>query len=387
MRIAYVTPHPIPSNAAMSRRMEGIALSLQAGGHEVRIISGARPTVDRRWDAGTVEAVNELSRGSSVLWRPTRSFRYGPPTVRRLDELRGEVDAVLIYGGLTPFAVRLLQWGRRRRVPILADVVEWYQMTHLRGGPLGPHALNSEVTMRAVLPRLDGLICISSFLADYYRQRGVPVVVVPPTLDTEAVRPRLDADPHRRQVLTLAYAGTAGKKDNLDAVADAVVRVDPTGSLIRLLVAGSTAATLHRLPALQQFHRRLPGSIIPLGEISQTEALEVVRDADYIPLLREDKKFARAGFPTKLVESMSVGTPMMGNRVGDLGQYLEDDRDALLTASPTAGAFADLLDRALTIDSHHHLRLRREARATAVRQFDFRGYVDQVSSLVTNVHR
>lgn len=380
MRIAYVTPHPIPSNAAMSRRMEGIALTLQAAGHAVRIISGARPTIDRAWAAGTVEAVNELDRGSSALWRPTRSFRFGPPTVRRLDELRGEVDAILIYGGLTPFGVRLLRWGRRNRVPVLADVVEWYQMTHLRGGPLGPHALNSELTMRAVLPRFDGLICISSFLADYYRRRGVPVVVVPPTLDTERVRPRLDHA--QRDVLTLAYTGRAGKKDNLDAVASAVVRVDPTGNRIRLLVAGCTADAVHSLPSLRHFQGQLPAAIVPLGEMTQEAALAVVREADYIPLIREDKKFAWAGFPTKVVESMSVGTPMLGTAVGDLGRYLEDDRDALLDPRPTASAFAELLERALTIDGQHQVRLRRASRDTACLRFDFRAYVDEVDHLL-----
>ena len=33
---------------------------------------------------------------------------------------------LILYHGYTPFVIRLLKWCRKNRVPLIADVVEWY---------------------------------------------------------------------------------------------------------------------------------------------------------------------------------------------------------------------------------------------------------------------
>jgi glycosyltransferase involved in cell wall biosynthesis len=44
--------------------------------------------------------------------------------------------------------------------------------------------------------------------------------------------------------------------------------------------------------------------------------------SDFSIILRENKRYAVAGFPTKFVESIACGVPVIANKVGDIEAYI-----------------------------------------------------------------
>jgi glycosyltransferase involved in cell wall biosynthesis len=104
-----------------------------------------------------------------------------------------------------------------------------------------------------------------------------------------------------------------------------------------------------------------------------------------MPLLRPDARYAHAGFPTKVVESFAVGTPVLANLTSDLGRYLVDGRNGLVCDADSADAVVGTLVRALRLSPGQLGALRTEARRTAERSFDYRAHVGSVAAFLESL--
>ena len=95
-----------------------------------------------------------------------------------------------------------------------------------------------------------------------------------------------------------------------------------------------------------------------------------VHDADFSLLIRESLRFANAGFPTKFVESMSVGTPVIANKTSDLATYLIDGVTGFLVAEPTLDFLSKSIQRAAELSLAEKQTMRKETLAMAKKSFD-----------------
>ncbi len=356
--VAYVGPFPYPDGAAASRRVLGIAESLAMSGLDVVVASGAG---DSLADEGKL-----MPQANGIAWchlaervaehwpRPLRRFRYawmGTCTVEWLASQSVLPKTVILYSGYTPYLQRLLPWCRRNGVPLIFDAVEWYEPEHVWGYLTSPYQWNIEWAMRRLIPKTDGVIAISRYLADYYRRRGLPVVTVPPT--TSAIAPG-NWQPDAR--LRLCYAGNPGYKDDLGAVLKAVDMLAKQGAPIHLTVAGPDhAQVMERLGV--SMDAELPWLHTP-GRLDLSEVQKLVGSVDFSIFARQSCRMSNAGFPTKFVESFASGTPVIANLTSDLHEHLRDGETGLICASPDVEGVADALRRALLLDdaAKRHMR-------------------------------
>ena len=373
--VAYVGPFPYPGGAAASRRVLGVAESLSLAGFDVVIASGAG---DSPQDAGKL-----VGQGERIAWchlpervaehwpRPLRRFRYalmGGRTVEWLASQPTLPAAVILYSGYTPYLQRLLPWCRRNRVRLLFDSVEWYEPEHRSGYLTSPYQWNIEWAMRRLIPKTDGVIAISRYLADYYRGRGLPVTIVPPT--TSAI---VAGDWQPDATLRLCYAGSPGShKDDLGTVLQAVARLAEAGASVRLDVAGPEPVHVAALLGLDSC-TGIPW-LHAHGMLPQAAVAQLVGKADFTVLVREDRRQSNAGFPTKFVESFASGTPVIANLTSDLGQHLRDGETGLVCESNGVDNLAATLRRALALDVDAKRRMRTACLAHAEAAFHPRAY-------------
>lgn len=389
-RIAYVGPFNFPTGGAPARRVHGLVKSLRMGGHEVLIGAGQRKQVsaDVRDDAlhGTVTYLDETPdpRSPKVL-KAIRHFTWGKNTVRWLDGLDPRPDAVLSFGGFIPYALRLLPWCRRAGVPWIVDMVEWYQPSHPPLGPLGPYRINSELSVRVLYAQAGNIIAISRFFEAFYRGKGCRTVRIPPTLDVQAMPARLE-DAELTRPLTLAYTGVPGKKDLLDNVVEALLRIDPSGQKMQLVIAGPQPNEILRFSSMRRRDlTTLPGCVQVLGRLPFDQAVDTVRHADFSVLLRPPLRYAQAGFPTKVPESLAVGTPVICNLTSDLGEYIRDGEEGLICPDFTVEALIPVLERAVCLNAKQKRAMRLAARKRAEESFDYREYVESLGMFIQEV--
>jgi glycosyltransferase involved in cell wall biosynthesis len=388
--IAYVGPFPFPWGQAGSRRMCGMVRSLAEAG-KVVVVGGGDALPNDYENLAEGEPVGSVryiglgespEKGASVLKKSIRIFlAWGSRTVAWLDAQPVKPSHVFVYGGSAQYMLRLLPWCRKHKVKLIADVVEWYDPRQLSGGTFGPFNLSAKFALKYLYPKCDGVVAISSLLERHYSNEGCPAVRVPPTLDVRGYKlldRDLSVDSSR---LTLVYAGTPGNKDLLGNVIAGVDRIDPQGTRVRLLVMGPT---LEQVKALLQ-GRDIPPSVQVLGRVPQSEVARYITTADFSVLLREPARFANAGFPTKFVESLANGTPVIANLTSDLGFYLHEGIEGLVCADHSVDAFVDALNRALALTSEQRLLMRKAARQQAETAFDFRAYADELSRFLQKI--
>lgn len=378
--VVYVGRACLPPRDATDTRMLGVSLGLMESGFNVIVLSEG---LDSR---GAVVTVAERN-GCSLRLEPVCSanlcarsrarrlvnllFGGGTDAVRWIARQKVPPTCVIHYGSRCAAAERVTRWCRAHRVPVVADVVEhheWWQFP--LGGFLSPFFLDHLLYRRTLRRSFDALLCISDWLTERYRHYDIPRAVVRTTLDTAAIAHR-DSGKQSSGGIALGYAGSSngGTKDLLRVVIDAVLRCNADGIKVTLDLAGVTGVELrHLLPR----GRHRPDPIRPLGRLEREEAMALIRRCDFMPLLRRDSMYAWAGFPTKVAESMALGTPVVVNPVGDVAKIVVDGVNGLYCESPDAQCLSAVLRHAAELTDSQVAAMRRSARDTAVREFDYR---------------
>jgi glycosyltransferase involved in cell wall biosynthesis len=389
----YVGAFSFPDRDAGGLRVLGVGRALREAGYRVLFVGvekGGRPqdripSGEHRYDGFTYVPDKEPGRSwSSRLARAVQTHVTGQTTINRLKEFHLAFgSAIIAYGAPASLLWRLRRFCWERRIALLADCVEWYDPWHVTWGPFGPFFWDSELRMRWMHPKVGRLITISSFLADYYRGRGCNVIRVPPLVDMRDEWRAAFAPPEEDAVLRLVYSGSPGKKDLLAAALRGLHRLGSTRRNVEFHLVGLDRSALSRL--LGKDRALLPdlgNRVICHGRMPHAAALRIVAVADFSVLLRSDQRYAQAGFPSKLVESLSLGVPVIGNVTSDIGEYVSDGREGVVLDEASAEAFEAGVRRALDMSRHDRLAMRERARTTALGSFDYRNYVSGLRDFV-----
>lgn len=382
--IAYVGPVAFPEGGAAARRILGNAKALVAAGYEVVIVSGQPPDAQGfTFDvAPGIRCVSTNERDAEHLPKTLRYARYalmGARSRQWLDAQPDMPDAVILYSGYTPYLLQFTRWARRRGVALLFDAVEWYAAPTVPHFLASPYLWNTEIAMRVLIPRLDGVVAISRTLEGYYRAKGLLVGRVPPLFDPDDIMPQTPLDDPDAP-LRLAYSGSPGRKDLIDIVIESVLDCG-AGSVV-LDIAGISEDELRARAPLQRRDGLIPNALRAHGQVSHARSTEIVGQADFTVFLREVNRVSTNGFPTKFVESLALGTPVITNLTSDLADHLRDGETGLVCAEPTRAALNTALTRALALEGTARRAMRDAARDEAIGAFSYRAHVATLGALI-----
>jgi glycosyltransferase involved in cell wall biosynthesis len=254
------------------------------------------------------------------------------------NKYQSTVKGIFLYNYPSIASLRIIRIARENNIKIFADCTEWY--SYRKSNPLGIiKTLDTELRMRFVNKRLDGVLAISKFLYTYYR-KDVPSFNIPPLVDIKEIKWEPVRFPMQEH-LRLVYAGSPGRKDRLDILISAVnignIQVD-------LRIIGITQTDfLNLYPGLKGIEFK---NVSFLGRVSHQEALDEVKSASFTCFFRDINKVTMAGFPTKFVESISAGTPVITNRTSDISDYCSKLNGCILVEDISVSSILLALERA-----------------------------------------
>ena len=222
------------------------------------------------------------------------------------------------------------------------------------------------------------VIAISEYLGSYFAGRGLKTAVVPVIMDSEDYKAAHPAGENEK--IRLMYAGSPAAKDYLPACVRGFADLpDDVRAGFRLDVYGAT-------PYDVRAHFggcEAPAEIVAHGRVSRDEVLGALGRADFSMLLRpEGERYAQAGFPTKAVEAMMCGCPMLCNLSSDLSKYLVDGENSAIVHGRTEKDVTEALVRVSRMPKGQFAQMKENARRDAERFFDYRNYRDVVGHLI-----
>jgi glycosyltransferase involved in cell wall biosynthesis len=397
MRIAMIGPFGLRPNQTMRRRALGLARPLVQRGHQVALFMPPWQTpaeADRRWQEDSVE----------IRYIPLAGKRAFPGSTlavaRRLirETLAWQPDVVhcfkpKAYSGLVAW---WLWQFHRRRLRLVTDTDDWEGW-----GGWNEVAPYTHIQKRFFawqerwgFRHCHALTVASRALQSIAWSQGVPsqrVVYVPngPGISRQAVvgNEGAAADWKRRQELGLGERPTVllysrlfeFDTERLVAILAGVKTAVPDVAV--LAVGAGLYDTDERQFRQQLAEASLQEAIVDLGWVEAEALPDTLAAADVGIYLMDDTLLNRTKCPVKLADILYLGVPVVAEAVGQVPEYVVQDRSGLLRPSgDVAGITADLVH--LLQDTAERERLATGAKRHIVTHFSWQ----RLSELVEHAY-
>ena len=241
-------------------------------------------------------------------------------------------DVIIQYGSpsFSFFSVLIYIWGKINRIPIVVDIVEWHISMHNSFLFNILKNFDEWLTMFLFNRFSDGMIVISSFLLKYYEKKVKHIVIIPPLV--EKYNKPYESSNEVKQII---YAGIPFRlgylvktksqvKDRLDIIIKTISMLNKIKEKVQLHIYGmSREDYLLSFPSHKEIISYAKDSILFHGKKSMQYIQEITRKMDFSILLREKNRNTMSGFSTKIVESMSLGVPVITTDTSDLSKYIK----------------------------------------------------------------
>lgn len=279
-------------------------------------------------------------------------------------EKYSNVYGIIFYNFQSVAMKKLMSYCWKNNIKCCADVTEWRSS---KGENIIYRVLKESDTwyrMRILHKKMDSMIVISKYLEKYYRNY-TNVVKIPVLVDCTEEKWKNDYK-KSTNFLRLVYAGNPGRKDRLDKLIDALQVVTRP---YHLDIIGITLEQY--LAYYPEYRGKIEknNNIVFCGRLTHIQTLEYIKQANYSVFLREDDRVSKAGFPTKFVEAITSGTPVLTNRTSNLSDYVSEDHNAILLSKFSSEEMTEALEKIPFV-----MRVDREL-------FDYQNYEEEMKKL------
>ena len=287
------------------------------------------------------------------------------------------IEGIFFYDIPFPSINYLKNYAIKNKIKLFHDSVEWYSSEQFKWGKLALPYLLKNLLNKYLIDKHINVISISNYLNNYFLSKGIHSTRIPIMLDMKEVSFNKINNTNK---LCLFYAGSPGKKDYLDVIIEGLSRLEEQElEKIDFQIYGITKNQLvNNCGIPKNVIKKCEHSLSVNGRVSREEILLKYQNVDFTVLLRSPNlRYAKAGFPTKVVESLASATPVICNITSDLGNYLEDGINSILVKDCTAEEFVKSIRKALLVQPSQKQDFYKRARHSAEMNFDYRLYKDQ----------
>jgi glycosyltransferase involved in cell wall biosynthesis len=369
-RILYTGSFRFPDKDAAAFRVLGVAELFEKAGYLVdfagwEAVENNAETYNYRGhrcypqDEFRTKSVNSIFRLLGFFFR-------GHKTIKWLVKNRLTYSILIVYNPPAFFACYIWVFCKLSNIRLILDSTEWYESEHLPGGRYGLAAIENWLRMRLVYKLFSNIVTISEYLKAHYK--NVNAILIPPLRPTFCVKNVGRSDP--RKGLNLIYAGEVGKKDKLLSVIEILPYLSETlGINISMSIVGMTNTELTKvlLDNKQTFDKFRP-FVNCLGRMSRKQVFNLYSSSHFSVLFRDKKRYAMAGFPTKAMESLVHGCPLITNAIGDLSHMLTSHNSIVLEENLIYRKLPSLIHHAINENAYDAMCS--SAEVTGMQHFD-----------------
>jgi len=337
--IAFVGNYNLINMNAAGKRIKGLADAVSEQYDILFIGCGGKNF------SGTVDEINKGYRGAFF---PTPSkftdriligkyFRF----TKSILEAEKNITCVVSYGSpvLAYYVKKLQKWCKKRNIVFISDVVDMIFYNGTNGVIDKVKEYDTRYLKMRIVPKSDGVIAISNRIKNYYQSvQGVNNVIVIPSITKKLEK---KANIHLDDKIGLIYAGIPFNhianisenkmKDRLDWAIELINGLLENGIKVTFDIFGiSKEDYLYSIPRHRELLEKCENNIVFHGKTSQNEVEKAMELADYSLLLREKNDVTESGFPTKLSESLSVGTPVIVTDTSDILSYIVEYKNGVV---------------------------------------------------------
>lgn len=363
-RVLYLGGFELPDKNAAAQRVMSNAMLLREMGYNVSFVGISK-------EGGHTFTYNGLDCRCLKYPIGMKTWLYHVVTFLPVSEIeKYNPNYIILYNFPAVACLKILSYARKHGIKVIHDVTEWEQTDGWSPRDVIKR-IDTWFRMRYCMKRMDGIIAISRYLYEFYRD-DVPTILVPPTIDLNNPKWMRDRKLEACSPITLVYAGSPGSgvKDRLDLIIDEI-RDFPN---MKLIVVGVTAEQF--FSAFRRRYEEIP-NISFKGRLSHLEAVKAVCDSDFQMLIRNHSRKNDAGFPTKLAESMACRTPIIATNFSNISDYVMDGVNAFLVDDTRT--LHDVFEQVSNMSQEDIVAMKQHC--MDIRDFDYRQYKSEFKKI------
>lgn len=365
-------------NTAASARMLKYALALsQIDDNKVYLLSRDEYT------GALVETYPSIyTFGKNDTKNKLPFFRF----IHRLISTLKEEIVILYYPAFNPlFELKvLLNFRIIKRIPIFCELNEVRKYdSSLDGSDIKTFIKKFMFSIFENTARLyNGLICISTHIAEYYKSKNKNILIVPILSD--------DCPPPPKKICQLedikfVFTGTISfTKENLLEVFQAfkLLKKDINNWHFSLYGFITTKELIYFNEVISSMS--LSDKITYNGILQHSNINSILYNADCLLLTRKNTLQNYYGFSTKLSEYATSGTPIIMTDTGVVKEYFKDNFNCLMFDGYTKENYYSKLKAFIYMTQEQRERLSSKAYDTAMNCFCWKNYIDKLNNFLIN---
>ena len=381
MRILVLMGSYFPYGVAISSRIMHFCKLFNYCGADVHVISlyskEAACQIGETYclDFCTYEIATKKKESSFESFFGYKDFMI---CIKQYLERYGKPDAVFL-SGVESYYSRICRMFHG--TPMYLEQCEWMDKSSYRFRSMDYRYIRRNRLIRNGYKKVSAVFSISRLLDEYYASIGMKSIRIPTILDVKNMRFSCNTD---NEKIVIVYTGNPSTSKELFRPVFEALREN---SLFRdkfefHIYGPDKERVIANIDNDEELYRMVKDNVFIHGKVPQEKIGEILRNADYQMFIRPHRRSSEAGFPTKLAESMTVGTPVITNDTGDIGLYLKDGDNGFLLSDITKEAVEETFRRVVQLSETRQIEMRLSARKTAEVAFDYRSYVDDLRNFI-----
>lgn len=363
-KILYIGGFEMPDKNAAAQRVLSIAKALRQADYEVKFYG---MTQDGDF-SGNVDGFQYEAYPYPTTTKKWVKYAIGKDIIPYLK--KEKPDFVFTYNYPSIAQDKVIGYCRKNNIKVIGDITEWYRAKSF------VKKVDTVLRMRYSNKRLDGIIAISKYLSDYYKNQYQ--VLLPPFVDKSEAKWSTEVAQPTDNKIHLVYIGTGSIKDRLDKIVTGIKSVDK--DRFQLEIIGINKEQFYKIYGT---NIEIPETSVNFhGRLSHIEALNHLKRSDFQIFFRDNVRVNNAGFPTKFVESMSAGIPVVTNRISNIADYLIHGENGFMIEEPTEELIHKVLMEVSMLDRE---RIQSIKSSIQLNQFDYHNYVEIIKDFMSRL--
>lgn len=374
MNILVITDKPFPYGSAYSSRVRHFILAFLEMDAKVTVLSANLDVEEsEKLELQNIEYI-------SMNYPQNRITQLGIGVAKRYGDyvkklMREQQFDVVFVNSITYALPRICRLSHENKIPVYVEKCEWYDKSTFIFGKFNPYYREYIKEIDSVKP--DGYIAISPFFDDYYKSKGFRSICIPTIIDTSNIE---YSEHDMSSKVKIIFSGSLGNgKELIGPIAESITQLGDEAKCFSFIFYGPTEEQIRSNISDDVLFERVKENMTICGQIPQTEVYGKLREADFSIFLRKNRRSSNAGFPTKLAESMAVGTPVITNTTGSIAKYLTNGKNGFLIETAAADELSEVFHSILVLNKTNYRKMRLESRKVAEKNFDYRKYIEQLS--------
>jgi len=384
MNVLLISYEKIPSDSAGVTRAFVFAKMIKSLGHNVALIgTGNIPYLQPTIHDG-VQCISLRRPGESFRSRFQNYLMFTGRLKRCLKRISDNhhIDLVFVLNVPLSSTIMVKALAEKEQFRLVHDSTEWYSPSQFICGRLSYSYLSKDLLNRFFIDRHFSVIAISRFLEEHFLGRDIRTVRIPVIFDVHNM-------PFKKEIsrgkVVFTYAGSPGKKDYIAQIIEAfsLLDEDELSSTELRLIGANWRDISFLFKTREAILEKVKSSLNVMGHIPRQVVLENLGQSDFSVLLRPSElRYSKAGFPTKVVESLALGIPVITNITSDLGEHIFDMKNGIIVDSCSPNALCEALRKALRLTDDKRLSMKKCARQSAENSFDSENYIEVMKSIL-----